>query len=260
MMTIKSPLRKIEGEFTQRGETEAQNDQRLHALARNRYETGGFGSQWNYHSTIFLKRQVLSRLLYYDHLYRRILNTPGVICEFGVHWGATIATLCNLRGIHEPFNHSRTIHGFDTFSGFPDVDVKDGGFTTTGDYSTSAGYEEELEEILSLHESFSPIPQIKKFELIRGDVAETLPVWLEANPHAIVGMAIFDMDIYKPTKIALELILPRLVKGSLLVFDELNCGYFPGETQAVNEVLGLNNLRLERFPHQPFCAFAEFGA
>jgi hypothetical protein len=50
-------------------------------------------------------------------------------------------------------------------------------------------------------------------------------------------MAIFDMDIYKPTKDVLEKIIPRLVKGSLLVFDELNFKAFPGETIAVNEVL-----------------------
>jgi hypothetical protein len=206
-----------------------------------------------------MKRQVLSRLLYQDQLYRSIINVPGVICEFGVHWGATIATLCNLRGIYEPYNHSRRIFGFDTFSGFVGVDEKDGGFSSDGDYSTSTGYEDELSTLLSLHESFSPIPQIQKFELVKGDVTETLPVWIEKNPHAIISMAIFDMDIYKPTRAALELILPRLTKGSLLVFDELNCPHFPGETEAVNEVLGLNNIRLQRTPLQPYCAFAVYG-
>jgi hypothetical protein len=256
----KPTLRKIAGEFTQRGDAEAENDVRLNALARRRYQDGGFGSQWNYHSTLFLKRQALSRLLYLDHIYQRILQTPGVICEFGVHWGATMSQLCNLRGMHEPFNYSRVIHGFDTFAGFPGVDSKDGGLVAAGDYSTSAGYETELEELLTLQESFSPLAHLKKFRLIKGDVAQTLPAWLDQNPHAVIAMAIFDMDIYQPTKTALELILPRLTKGSLLVFDELNCEFFPGETRAVAETLGLNNLRLQRFPHQPFCAFAEFGA
>jgi hypothetical protein len=255
-----STLKKISGEFTQRSDVEAENDARLFELAQQRYASGGLGSQWNYHSTVFLKRQVLSRLLYQDQLYRRILDVPGVICEFGVHWGATIATLTNLRGIYEPFNYARRIFGFDTFGGFVGVDEKDGGFSSDGDYSTSTGYEAELGELLHLHESFSPIPQIEKHALIKGDVMKTLPVWLEENPHAIISMAIFDMDIYKPTRVALELILPRLVKGSMLVFDELNCPHFPGETQAVQEVLGLNNLRLQRSPLQPYCAFAEYGA
>ncbi len=253
-------LRKIDGEFTQRSDSEASNDQKLLAMTRRRYADGGFGSQWNYHSMAFIKRQVLSRILYLDHIYKKIVNAPGVICEFGVHWGGTISTLVNLRAIHEPFNHSRKIIGFDTFSGFPEVDAKDGVQAVKGDYATSEGYEAELESLLDLHESFSPLSHMKKFQLVKGDVTETLPRWLAENPHAIVSMAIFDMDIYTPTKSALELILPRLTKGSLLVFDEANCEFFPGETQAINEVLGLNNLRLQRFPHQPFCAFAEFGA
>lgn len=252
-------LKKIEGEFTQRGAAEMDNDTALFELARKRFADGGFGPQWNYHSAVFLKRQALSRMLYQDMLYRQILDVPGLICEFGVHWGATMSLLCNLRGIHEPFNHSRRIIGFDTFSGFGEVDAKDGGFSSAGDYSTSQGYEEELARILSLQESFSPISQIRKFELIKGDVSLTLPGWIEANPHSIIAMAVFDMDVYKPTRDALEMVLPRLTRGSLLVFDELNCPHFPGETAAVEEVIGINKLRLRRFPHQPYCAWAVYG-
>lgn len=252
-------LKKIEGEFTQRAPAEADNDAALQRFAQARFAKGGFGPQWNYHSMVFLKRQVISRIMYQDMLYRQILDVPGVICEFGVHWGATMSLMMNLRGMHEPFNHSRRIVGFDTFSGFVGVDDKDGGLSDAGDYSTSQGYEAELDEILTLHESFSPISQMKKFELVKGDVAETLPRWIEANPHAIISMAVFDMDLYKPTKDALELVMPRLTKGSVLVFDELNCPYFPGETSAVDEVIGIKNLRLRRFPHQPYCAWAVWG-
>jgi len=67
------------------------------------------------------------------------------------------------------------------------------------------------------------------------------------------------MDVYKPTKDVLESIVPRLTKGSLLVFDELNAEIFPGETRAVDEILGLNNIRLRHNPHQPLCAWAVFG-
>ncbi len=253
-----SQLKKIAGEFTQRSENEMENDVALREIMHRRVVSESFGAQWNMHNTVFMKRQVLSRVLYQDFLYRKIVDVPGVICEFGVHWGATIATLLNLRGIHEPYNHSRHIFGFDTFSGFTGVDKADGGFSNDGDYATSSGYEDELDQILTLHEGFSPIPQLRKFSLIKGDASKTSLEWLDANPHAIVAMAIFDMDIYKPTRDVLEAILPRLTKGSLLVFDELNCPHFPGETQAVMEVIGLNKLRLQRFPHQPYCAYAVY--
>lgn len=184
---------------------------------------------------------------------------PGVICEFGVQWGTTIAQLIAFRGIYEPYNHSRKIYGFDTFEGFSTIDEKDGGYSELGDYSVNKGHFELLDEVLTIHESFSPVSHIKKFNLIKGDAAATIGPWLSENPHAIISMAIFDMDVYKPTKDVLESILPRLTKGSLLVFDELNAETFPGETRAVDEVLGLNNIRLRHNPNQPLCAWAIFG-
>ena len=53
-------------------------------------------------------------------------------------------------------------------------------------------------------------------------------------------------------------ILPRLVKGSIIAFDELNCKSFPGETIAFNEVLGLNNYKLNRDRNVPYVSWIEF--
>lgn len=252
-----SGLTKVAGELTRQSSDEQDRNRELLEITSSLLSA--YGNQWNLHSLVALKRQSLSRVLYYNELYRKIVEIPGVICEFGVQWGATLAQLINLRGIYEPFNHSRTIFGFDTFEGFPVIDDKDGGFSNVGDYAISKNYEETLEKILSLHESFSPIPHVKKFELIKGDASLTIEDWLANNPYAVVAMAIFDMDIYKPTRAVLERLVPRLTKGSVLVFDELNCPHFPGETRALDEVIGLNNLSLRRSPHQPFCAWAVFG-
>jgi hypothetical protein len=248
---------KVGGERTGRAPSEIAQEVELFRIAQSLLPE--LGVNWNAHNLVTLKRQSLSRVLYHDFLYQKIIDVPGVVCEFGVQWGATLAQLINLRGIYEPFNLSRKIFGFDTFEGFAVLDDKDGGFSKIGDYSTTAGYEETLEKILTLHESFSPIPHIKKFELIKGDASVTIDLWMEANPHAIVSMALFDMDVYKPTRDVLERIIPRLTRGSVLVFDELSHGAFPGETTAVNEVLGLNKISLRRHPHQPYCAWAVFG-
>lgn len=219
-----------------------------------------FGDEsWNKHCLLTMNVTVLSRILYLNELYQKIVPVPGVICEFGVQWGATLTQLINLRSVHEPFNHSRTIHGFDTFEGFPSVHEKDGKQYRKGDMSSQDGHEAELDRILSLIEAFPPLPHIKKFELIKGDASVTIDRWLEENPHAIISLAIFDMDLYAPTKAVLEKIRPRLVKGSVLAFDELNCRSFPGETQALDEVLGLNNIRLHRSAFHPFGAWAVYG-
>lgn len=256
-MNRPTALQRIANEFTQQSEDEQRRHHRLHAIAQDLLPR--YGHQWNLHQQVTMRRQTLSRLLYTAQLYERIVDVPGVVCEFGVQWGATLAQLINLRGMLEPYNTSRFIVGFDTFEGFAGVNDKDGGHSRAGDYATLPGYEQQLEEILALHESFSPLAHIRRFELVKGDASVTGPAWLERNPHAVVAMAIFDMDIYQPTRDVLQAILPRLTKGSLLVFDELSCPHFPGETAAVQELLGVNQLRLRRHPHQPYCAYAVYG-
>lgn len=247
----------VNGEWVQSSSLERDSNRRLLEIAQ--VLLPDYGNNWNSYSVLTLRRQSISRILYYDDLYKKILNVPGVICEFGVRWGTTLAQLIAFRGIYEPYNHGRKIYGFDTFEGFSAIDEKDAGYNELGDYSVTPGHIEALEEILTIHESYSPLSHIKKFDLVKGDASLTVGPWLEANPHVIISMAIFDMDVYKPTRDVLELILPRLTKGSLLVFDELNHETHPGETRAVDEVLGLNNIRLRHNSNQPLCAWAVFG-
>ncbi|WP_438864924.1 TylF/MycF/NovP-related O-methyltransferase [Neptunicella sp.] len=248
---------KKSGEITNDSGPRTINSKRLKELSSELIHE--YGDGWRRHNLNSLTVDSLARVLYFSDLYKKIIDVPGVVCEFGVQWGASLSVLTNLRSIYEPFNHSRVVYGFDTFEGFIAVDDRDGKHASLGDYASALGFEIKLEEILSLHESFAPLPQIKKHSLIKGDASKTIDTWLDDNPHAIISMAIFDMDLYQPTKDVLSKIIPRLTKGSILVFDELNCSFFPGETRAVDEVMGLNNLRLKRSELQPHCAWAVFG-
>ena len=212
---------------------------------------------------IYMERMHLSRILLMHDLYKRIINIPGVILEFGVRWGQNIALFNAFRGMYEPYNYTRKVVGFDTFTDFPEVmeqDMKKGDVkeVKTGDYAVSKGWQLNFEEILGYHDALSPLPHIRKWELVAGDATITFPVYLEKYPELIVSLAYFDFDIYKPTKECLELLIPRLTKGSIVAFDELNCPEFPGETIAVQEVLGMNNIKLERDPNNPLVTWFEF--
>ena len=160
-----------------------------------------------------------------------------------------------LRGIYEPFNYNRKIIGFDTFGGFPSVDAKDGQLVKPGDYGVTESYQEYLTQILALHEADSPIPHKRKFELVAGDASETVPRYLRDHPETVVAFAYFDFDIYAPTKACLEAIRPRLTKGAVVAFDELNCPEFPGETLAFDEVFGVANYALRRSPLNPLISY-----
>ncbi len=199
---------------------------------------------------LFLTSKNLSRLLFFYEIYQKIVRTHGIIVEFGVRWGQTLSLLSALRGILEPFNRHRKIVGFDTFEGFVGMGEKDGQACRCrdGSFSVSNRYEERLSEILTLQEQLNPMSHIRRFELVKGDAAMTVPQYLDCHPETIVSLAIFDFDIYAPTRAALEALKPHLAKGSVLVFDELCDDIFPGETVAVREVFGLNGLRFERYP------------
>lgn len=197
---------------------------------------------------LFVKRQDLSKQLFFNEIYHQIVNIHGVIMEFGVRWGQNLVTLNNLRGIYEPYNHSRKIIGFDTFQGFQKINSKDGNHEVIqqGAFAVTENYENYLQEVLEYHESECPLNHIKKNFLIKGDATITLPKYLEEHPETIIAFAYFDMDIYEPTKKCLELIKPYLTKGSIIGFDELNDPQFPGETIALREVFGTQNIQLVR--------------
>lgn len=204
---------------------------------------------------LYLTRQTLSRIAFMQHMYTQILPVHGVIMEFGVRWGQNLALFSNLRGMHEPFNYNRKIIGFDTFEGFPSVVEQDGDRVATGDYAVTDGWQDELEDILDFHNANQPIPQKRKFDLVQGDATKTLPDYLAKNPETLVSLAYFDFDLYSPTKVCLEALLPHLTKGSVLAFDELNCPEFPGETVALREVLGLSRYALRRDPNNPLASW-----
>jgi len=98
-----------------------------------------------------------------------------------------------------------------------------------------------------------------KVAVVKGDFSQTAPQYLEDHPHLVVSLLYLDFDIYAPTKTALELFLPRMPKGAVVAFDELNEEAFPGETIAVMEVLKLNDWRVRRFDFEPRISYAVVG-
>ena len=211
-----------------------------------------------YNLGLYLPRQALSRILFMHELYKLIVPVHGSIAEFGVRWGQNLALFSSLRGIYEPHNYNRGILGFDTFSGFPGVDAKDGtnGAIREGAYGVAEDWAKTLEALLAFHEEQSPIAHIRKFELIAGDATQTLPDYLARHPETIFALVYFDFDLYAPTKACLTAIRPHLTRGSVIAFDELNCALFPGETLAVRETLGLDRIALRRVPYSPLTSYA----
>lgn len=206
----------------------------------------------------YVPRQTLAKFLARCEVFNRILNVNGSIVECGVLRGGGLFTFAKLSSIFEPVNHTRKIIGFDTFGGFPSIHEKDRQSTSSHLQEGGLGADvyEELLEGVALYDSNRAVGHIPKIELVKGDIAETMPKYVQDNPHLVVSLLYLDVDLYEPTKIALECLLDRIPKGGIICFDELNAKMFTGETAAVHEVIGLNNLRIERFPFDSYVSYA----
>lgn len=214
------------------------------------------GPKWDIHLLTFLSPAAVARLLWLRKVYRLGLDVPGSFVEFGSQWGASLNIWCALKVIYEPWNSSREIAAFSQFEeGFRSLTTHDGGSVKEGDYAVPSDWEPKLAQLLRSHVSAYSRQVANKVQIVSGDASITFSRWLAERPHTIISHAHFDMDVYAPTKQCLELCLQRMPRGAVLIFDELNCGAFPGETVAVEEVLGVHKLALRKSRYSPYSAY-----
>jgi hypothetical protein len=207
----------------------------------------------------YVRRQNMTRFLALYEIFKRVLDVKGSIVECGVHDGFGLMSWVKFSAILEPVNLTRRIYGFDTFSGFPSVSPTDlaaaSRHVQVGDLYADS--HDELLELAAAHDSTRFLGHIPKVRLIRGDACKTIPAFLQESPHVLVSLLFLDFDLYEPTKAALEAFLPRMPKGAIVAFDELDNPLWPGETVAMLEFMDRYKLRIERLPFDPYIGFAE---
>ena len=132
----------------------------------------------------------------------------GMALEFGVATGAT------LRIIAEG-TPGRPVHGFDVFTGLPE------------DWRTGFGAGSFAQ---------AQLPEVDGVELVVGLFADTLPAFLTEHPGP-VALLHLDADLYSAAVTVFDLVGPRLVEGSVIVFDEYfnYPGWQDGEHKAWSE-------------------------
>jgi hypothetical protein len=205
----------------------------------------------------YVRRQHLKRFLALYEIFKLALPVKGSIIECGVFRGFGVMSWAKLSAMLEPENLIRRIYGFDTFAGFPRVAEQDRTSVTEvtvgGLYADALG---ELQDLIKEYDRDRFLGHIEKVELIKGDIVETIPTFLAEHPHLVVSLLFLDVDLYEPTRAALKHFLPRMPKGAVLAFDELDNPQWPGETLALIDEVGLGKLRLQRLPWDPYISFA----
>lgn len=164
-------------------------------------------------------------------IYKQITKVPGNILEFGVYKSASLIRWATFREIAEN-PYTRQIIGFDAFGEFPisaDAAPADQRFVDRFNSSGGDGLDISETESIINHKRFENI------KLVKGDVMETLPNFLEANPHTRISLLHLDMDIYQPTLYVLQNLWERVSPGGIVVIDDYND--VEGATRAIDEFI-----------------------
>jgi len=203
------------------------------------------------HFPLFASRQLLVKNLVKYELFKLIQNVKGSIIECGVYQGSGLLYFANLSTIFEPYAINRKIIGFDTFKeGYPHVDEekdKTPG-AKVGHYSDVKV--DILEKCIELYDLNRPIGHVPKVVLVKGDAVKTIPQFFKENPYMLVSLLYIDFDLYVATKVALETIVPRMPKGSVIAFGDINAKEWPGETIALLEFFNIRDIEIKKFPFE----------
>ena len=161
-------------------------------------------------------------------LMRMIATVPGDIVDCGAYKGASTLQFAHLLNIYQSNSRSRVV-AFDTFDAvFPRV---------RADESASARDHMVTYDASAYEQILDAVERLKlahRVEIVRGDITETLPAYLNQRPGMRISLLHCDLDVYPATLSALKAAWPRVVVGGLVVFDEFAVHNW-GESDAVDE-------------------------
>lgn len=195
----------------------------------------------------------LAKLIAHYELYKKVVNLPGHVAEFGVFKGNSLIQWGLFRYLLEN-SSSRKIYGFDAFGNFPKDNINsENDLKFINNFTADAGTgnsKSDIEEILKR----------KKFDnvtLIEGDVRETFPKFIKDNPAVRFNLVHLDLDVYEPSIYILEAIEHLIVKGGIIVLDDYAA--VEGETIAVDEYLKKRDkLVIKKLPFREIPSYIEF--
>jgi hypothetical protein len=205
----------------------------------------------------YVRRQHLKRFLAMYEIFKLVLPVKGSVIDCGVFRGFSLMAWAKLSTILEPENLTRRIYGFDTFDGFPAIHEKDVNSTAIPEPGgLCVDSHDELQALIAEYDRDRFLGHMPKVYLVPGDARQTIPQFARGNPHLVVSLLFLDFDLYEPTKVAIEHFLPRMPKGAIIAFDELDNPIWPGETQALLDSISINRLELRRIEWDPYIAYA----
>lgn len=204
----------------------------------NSYKFNNFQLISNY--GLFCGDSNLFKTLTIKEIVDRVKNVKGDIIEFGV-WKGNTSFL--IKKIIDIFEIKKKMYLFDHFKGLLHFEKADKSKKEV--YGKYKGNKKFIKDLINFF-------RFKNISIIDMDATKLSTKTFNKKKFSL---AIVDVDLYQPTKKILEAINPYMQKNSLIVFDEGNDKYWPGEKKALNEFLKINKNNYQKehikFARQP---------
>jgi len=165
--------------------------------------------------------KVFGKMLARTLLLNQTKHVPGDIVECGVFKGTGIFTFLKLKRYINP-NTLKKVIGFDFFdtnSLINNLSDQDKEAMSTLFEGRSFSHDKTYKQFLNdkiIKCGFSA----HEFDLVSGDISETLPRYIHERPGMKISMLYLDLDLADPTYDVLCAAWDRVSKGGVVVFDE----------------------------------------
>ena len=176
----------------------------------------------------------LARALYIVEALRSTLRVPGDAVECGAWRGATTLLMAKVLKI-ETRESTKHVQAFDTWQGFQGWGPHDNE-QTRAEYDVDGPQANRFVETLAELRDLIALYDLP-VTLHQGFLQQTLPAFVRDLPGWKCAFVYLDVDLYEPTKAALDALYPHLSPGAIILCDEYSCPQWPGETCAVDEHL-----------------------
>jgi hypothetical protein len=188
----------------------------------------------------FIQRRDLPQLLAYYDLLKKVQHLPGSIVEVGVFIGNGLFTWSKLLETFFPGNRGKKVFGFDNFNGYEqeitkyDTNAIEYIKSFVGDFKIDYDFVKKLE---SLHNLDSMVPGVERVKIYNGSFDQTFQLFKKQNYGVRLKLLVVDVNLYIPTKKALDSFYDLLVPGGIVVFRGYGVKPWEGESQAVDEFM-----------------------
>jgi Macrocin-O-methyltransferase (TylF) len=201
---------------------------------------------------IYARRINITRFLAHYEMYKMVQDIPGCIVECGVYQGNSLFAFAKFLEIFSPGDRIRHVIGFDSFKGFEQFSPEDGPeypnrSKVLGGWNP-ADFKECFFKFVDIYHADQFVPHSKRVFVVEGDVSETVPRYVEEHPGLRISLLHLDIDLYQPTRVALDHLYPRVVPGGLVVLDEYGMTEWGGESKAFEDYFGQKPPRIRKFP------------